>query len=260
MNEKPTARERHDLRNIIAIPILVLVGLIAVVGGLGIINHFSQQSKMNQYLDEKYGQEFVVENVGLRGGGLGVQGAWTGEAYPKSDPSLRFRIDKSQTTGKVSVDTFLQTLWTRQGTGEVATFLAKELPNNERYFLTITPGNNPGNALYDSIQGKTPSLSDVLKDHNNGIVYNLTVNDITHTVSGEPSDASLENAMKIVNFVKAKGVDIPSVNYGYRDISFTERTNSGQQKYQYRIKLEREALQAINTSSDLRQYFEVIKY
>lgn len=218
----------------------------------------SERMRMEEYLNDKYGQEFVVKNVRVTGAGLGVKGAWRGDAYPKSDPSLGFEIRRDQTTDKVDYETFLQTLWTKQGTSEVEDFLSREFPDREYYSLRISPGNSPGNPLYDLIQGETPSLDDALKNHKDVMVYELVINDVVQVTPEEPSEALLEKVVKVVDFVRSKEVRAPSIHYGYRDSSFTERNRWDQQRYQYRIKLEREQLRDISAPSDLKQYFEKI--
>lgn len=220
----------------------------------------SEGIRMEKYLSDKYGQEFVVENVRETGTGLAVKGSWRGDAYPKSDSSLKFEIRKSQTTDEIDYETFLQVLWTKQGTPEVEDFLAREFPNKEYYSLRISPGNSPGNSLYDLIQGETPSLDEALNKHKDIMAYELAVNEVRQDVTDEPSTISLERAMKIVNFIKSKEIGVPYINYGYRDVTYTEKNDSGQQKYQYRIKLEREQTQGISSSGDLKQYFQVVKY
>ncbi len=234
---------------------LAIIGVVAFLILGGIMG--GEKAKLKEYLDNKYGQEFVVENVYVRGAGLGVDGAWTAEAYPKSDPSTTFQVDRSQTTGEISVDTFLQVLWTKQGAGEVKTFLANKVPSNEGYFLEIKPGS-PGNILYDSIQGDTPSLSKILKKDKDKVVYTLSVRNAAATNSEEPSSTQLENALKVVKFVKGKGIDISSVRYTYRDYSFTEKNRTGEQQYQYSIHVEPDELESITTSADLKKYFETI--
>lgn len=255
-NTNISNRQQGRRRNALVIGLgLVVIGAITffILG----TNMTSEKTKMEKYLNDKYGQEFVVENVHVRGSGLGVKGAWTAEAYPKSDPSTKFQVDMLQTTGEISVDTFLQVLWTKQGTGEVETFLADELPNNEGYFLEIKPGS-PGNILYDSIQGDAPTLSEILEKNKDKIVYTLSVRNAVATQPEEPSSAQLENALKVVKFVKEKGINISSVRYSYRDSSFTEKNRAGEQRYQYSIHVERDELEAIATPADLKKYFETI--
>lgn len=243
---------------LITISGVAAIGIIAILL-TGVIAK-GEKIKFENYLHDKYGQTFVVENIRETGASLGGKGSWSADAHPKSDPTLKFEIHKSRNTGKVDYETFLQTLWTRQGSQEVETFLASELPSNEGYFLRITPGNSPGNILYDSIQGGTPNLNDILKDHKDNVSYELSVNDAARNATDEPSESSLQKAMRVAEFVKLKGVGIPSMSYGYRDISFTERASSNQQKYQYRIKLERKAFNDIATFIDLKRHFELIKH
>lgn len=220
-------------------------------GGLGM----SESARFTKYLNEKYGQEFVVENVTVVGEGLGVQGTWKADAYPKSDSSLRFDIRRDQSTGDISVDTFLTVLWTKQGAGEVKDFLAREIPENDGYILRIEPGKK----LYESIQGYVPSLATALEGDKSLIVYSLSVRNATDVSSSEPSGARLEDALKVVNFVKAKNITPASfVYYNYRDVSFNDRDNAGQQKYQYGVHLERDELKDVNTAADLEKYFQVL--
>lgn len=256
-NTNASSKRHGWRRNTLIIGLIVaVIGVAAffILGG----NMIGERIKMEKYLNDKYGQEFVVEDVHVRGAGLGVKGAWTAEAYPKSDPSTKFQIDRSQTTGEISVDTLLRVLWTKQGTDEVKTFLASELPNNEGYFLEIKPGS-PGNILYDSIQGYTPTLSEILKKNKDKVIYTLSVRSaVTTNSEEEPSSVQLENALKIVKFVKEKGINISSVRYTYRDSSFTEKNRTGEQQYQYSIHVERDELENITTSADLKKYFETI--
>lgn len=260
----PPPKKRKRFLGILAI--ILGVGILAL-GAISTINkdkipeeYADQANSMAQHLQDKYGQEFAVENVKLTGTGLGTRGSWRATAHPKSDPSLKFQIRRNQTTNEIDYETFLQTLWTKDGSQEVETFLNKEFPRREYSSLRISPGNSPRSPLYRLVKGKTLSLSDALKNHKDAIFYELVIHDVVLTASEEPSNVSLERAMKVANFVKAKGVGAASVYYAYRDASFIDKNKSGEQKYQYRIKLEREALQMTNSPNDLKQHFEVIKY
>lgn len=242
---------------IIGIILLIIAGLV-FYWSFG--ERMIEKTQMESYLKDKYGQEFVVEDVHVTGTGLGMKGAWTAEAYPKLDSSIKFRIDRSQTTDTISVDQFLEKLWSKQGSAEVEAFLAEEFPNNEGYVLKITPGS-PVSSWYKSIQGETPNLAKVLKEHPDHLSYSLSVRDVVMAEGETPSTTQLNNALKVVNFVKSKGATSEAyINYGYRDASYISYNHAGQQRYQYQIKLERDELQNINTSDDLRRYFEVIKY
>lgn len=266
----PTARNRqkHQSKSLIAgglpkrtlavgvviigaLLVLVSAALFFIGGGAGV----GQSKHFTKYLNDKYGQEFVVENIRTTGAGIGSRGSWRGDAYPKSNPSLRFEIRMPQGTDKVDYETFLQVLWSRQGEGEVKKFLEKELPDSEGYLLTIQPGKK----LYDSIQGQTPNLDSVLASNSGLVAYSLSVRNRTNLSPNEPSDTELENALKVVNFVKSKKT-LPAsyAYYNYRDKSFNKKDKDGKQKYQYGIHLEREELDDINSAIDLKKFFVVL--
>lgn len=254
---KSNPGKRHVWRLYVPIISVVLVVVCVVTFLLAGGPKISEKGRFENYLENKYGQTFVVENVREVGVTLGGKGAWEADAYPKSDPSMEFRIDRSQTTGKIDVDTFLEVLWSKQGSSDVEEFLSKELPSNEGFHLDITPGN-PGNILYDSIHGQTPSFETILAQRASALSYSLSVYDVAKLSSNEPSDTQLENAWKVVSFVKDKGIPISYVRYGYRDPSFTLKNKVEQQQYQYTIHVSREELSNITKPTDLRKYFEAI--
>lgn len=250
-----------------------ILGILAIALGVGIIaigiistmnkdkvpqENIDQANSMVQYLQDKYGQEFTVENVRAEGTGLGVKGTWMADAYPKSDPSLKFEIGRSQTTGGINFDSFLQTLWTKQASGDVENFLSEQLPENDGYYLRVMAGSTNSD-FYKSLQGETPSLTEMLEKHRDQLSYNLSVRAVSKLTTEEPASEQLNAAFKVINFAKELDIDDTSAGYAYRDPSFTEKDKSGQQEYQYRIRVERENLKNIQAATDLSKYFSELQ-
>lgn len=253
-----TSSKRHGWRRnalIIGLGLAVIgVAVFFILGG----NMAGERVKMEKYLNDKYGQEFVVENISETGVSLGGKGAWKADAYPKVDPSLRFEIRRSQTTGEITLDKFLQTLWTKQASEDVEAFLAKQLPENDGYFLQVTAGS-PVGSFYESIQGETPNLDDMLEKHKDILSYTLSVRAVSNLASAEPTSERLNEALKVINFAKGLNIDETSVGYAYRDPSFAEKDKAGQQEYQYRIRVKSEDLRNIQTATDLSKYFSTLQ-
>lgn len=248
---------KRDLRGplgalILAVAILTIGFMFALYNSGGFT--LGQQTKFEKYLNEKYGQEFVVENVRVTGAGLGIQGSWRGDAYPKSNPSLKFEISRSQTTGDINFDSFLQTLWTKQASSNVEDFLSEHLPENDGYYLLVMAGSTSSD-FYRSVQGETPSLTEMLEKNRNKLSYNLSVRSVAKLTSGEPTDRQLNEAFKVISFAKKLNINKTSVGYAYRDSSYKKKDKVGQQMYQYRIRVEDENLRGIGTATDLNQYF-----
>lgn len=217
-----------------------------------------EKGKFESYLNDKYGQAFIVENVRETGVSLGGKGNWTADAYPKADSSLDFEISRSQSTGHITMDKFLQALWTKQASKNVEAFLAEQLPENDGYFLQVTAGS-PVDSFYKSIQGGTPDLDYMLEKHKDQLSYSLSVRAVSNLTTREPTAEQLNEALKVINFAKTLDIDDTRVGYMYRDPSFMEKDKIGQQRYQYGIQVESGDLNGIQTATDISKYFSKLR-
>ena len=219
-----------------------------------------ESAKISTYLKDKYGQEFVVSNLRLEAS-YGSSGYIRADAYPKSDPMLKFTIAQSENdwaTNKYDKDGFLQALWTKQANTEVDKFIKEQLPGVDSYNADVhfSPGSK---ATYDAINGTTPSLDELRQQGLNGFGLSLTVRSVAQVSQGEPTSEQLEHAFKIVDFVKKFGSVSPEIEYAYRDNTFnvlSEKTKT--QEYQYAFKIDRNNINNINSPNDLANYFERI--
>lgn len=68
--------------------------------------------KMQEYLQNKYGKEFMFDKLGHGGGGFGVDGVWTARAYPVDDKSLGFDVTKGDGSKRFT-DQYTAMLWSK---------------------------------------------------------------------------------------------------------------------------------------------------
>lgn len=217
----------------------------------------SEQARMREYLEEKYGDTFNVENYRVEGAGLAIKGTPTADAYPKNDPTLRFKV---WDWGNYNfLDTYLRTLWSRQGEEDVERFLNETLPDINSYYLNIHPIANTNLWSYAEFSGRTLSLDEVLSQHPNSIRFALSIRSATNASSNEPTMLELERALLVVNYVKNKGAGTSSAYYFYKENSYLEVDNTGRQRYQFGIGFESDNLKNIETIDDLKAYFEKIR-
>lgn len=101
---------------IIIVGIMVFLFSIKVISDTTGVSMTPEQKKMQTYLEEKYGEEFVVERPEYKNGGFGVEGIWVAHAYPKSDNQLKFMID-SNSYG--TSDQYVAAIWSREETGKL---------------------------------------------------------------------------------------------------------------------------------------------
>ena len=88
---------------------------------------------MEDYLEKKYGKEFVVSRVGYRcsyyGDGLYIAGV----AHPKDDPSLKFEIARDSSGGVFGEykfpygESYMRDLWEKQKTEEIKAVLGSDV-------------------------------------------------------------------------------------------------------------------------------------
>jgi hypothetical protein len=236
--------------------IIVIVTLLSTLGSTGKDTQL-EIARMTNYLHDKYGQDFIVSNVRVEGAGIGAEGEIDADAYPKSDPSLKFQIGKPEHYQLASIyprDTFLEVLWSKQGNTLVEEFLKRELPGTDGYILTIQPGNEVRN----SINGHTPSFSEIQQTHPNGFSYSLSVRSTATNLIHQPSQDQLARAFKVVTFVKQAGSTAVEAYYLYKDSSYNKIDQGNQVRYQYSIAVDRYKIQNVHSPADLTGYFKVI--
>lgn len=211
----------------------------------------TEQQKMETYLKDKYGQEFVVKNVRVTGSGLGVTGSIRGDAYPKNDPSLKFELRKPEDKNFYDYDSFLTELWSRQGREQVDKF-AKELGNVRSYELRIATDTSFSRTL----RSHTPSFSEIQTKGKPVFSYTLNISSTIPATDNEPSESELIRALKVKEFVAAQKSPNPEFTYTYRSPDF--RAKDGKSHDQYVITARStEILNAIRQPGDLRQYFDL---
>lgn len=227
----------------------VLLLIIAVFQFMGGSVNNSEQKKMEAYLREKYGQDFVVKNVRTTGNGFGVLGSVRADVYPESDPSLKFELRRPENKDRYDYDSFLNELWSKEGRKQVDDFV-KKLGDVKRYSLAIRTNVDFSNTL----RGYTPSFSEVQKRDQTVFSYTLDISSRTVGASNEPSDIELERAFKVVEFVKGQHSVNPGASYTYSGKDFGANNNQIYDQYIISVK-GNDSFNSINQPFDLRKSF-----
>jgi hypothetical protein len=215
----------------------------------------SERVKMEKYLEEKYGKEFVVDNVRVQGAGIGVDGELHATATLQTNTDITFDV-RGGAKGKNTRydDDFLTTLWSSQAREKAEVFIQKELEGVVDYsvdvqvsddFIFNYPMFGQTIDLYQALSGYPESIS----------AYILSVRSIG-TEEEEPSGSSLEKAFKIVSFAKEQPFGNPEVYYLYKNSSYNQTDESGKPKYQFRISVAHSDLMSVSSPDDLRKYFD----
>lgn len=187
--------------------VLFFVVLFFASGGSTI----GQRGRFEAYLNEKYGQDFVVEGVQSKNGGLAVPGQLISTAYPANDRSLVFKVGKSQATGAY-FDGYSGAVWAREEQPRVESFLKTVYGTQSPGFdLTI---HIPTAEAPDPIRGEVPSIDDALRTYSDDFYYSLTIRTAaSHELSQDEIDTHADKMKQVIEFVLKKNVSYPAVRY-----------------------------------------------
>lgn len=100
-----TRNKKHRLIVYAGVVIVILLFAACAIMVSGVM----KQAKMNKYLKDKYGKEFILKNLRKEGSGLGVEGDLTADAYEEANQSRKFRVWEDPPG--VYHDTYLNVVW-----------------------------------------------------------------------------------------------------------------------------------------------------
>lgn len=170
-----SARKRISKFWIIAGVAILIAAIYLLINGGALV----EQHKMAQYLKEKYGKEFIVENYRIEGGGIGVEGDPYVDAYPVDDSSLRFevwnRADYRKGESAYS-DTYPDRIWERESRNDIANLVSKQFGGRARLkSIRINSNIEVGRAITKNI----PSYKDAFNKFGRKIYMTISLeNDV----------------------------------------------------------------------------------
>ncbi len=180
------------------IPLLVVV---SIFGFMYIKNKIDSsveannaQASMKEYLKSKYGQEFVVENYRIEGGGFAVEGYGVADAH-REGSSYKFLVIKQKYSHNRYRDTYLMTLYNEQEDKSITRLAKKVGLKNAKYETDISISPD----VADIIRG-TPTLSDMLAKHGDNVIYGVR---IVKTGSA-PEEKDIKNLKILADYARAK--------------------------------------------------------
>lgn len=160
---------RKVLYTIVALILIIVL----IVGGIyikNIISFENTSADMKNYLENKYNERFLVNNIRKEGSGLGVTGQTIADGRPVNNQSVIFRI--SDTDGKKG-DNYVGALWQFRNKGKLSQIIEDSFDNGKLKNVNIHLGiSGDIENLHSSL--KNEDLREALKKHPGSI--GITVN------------------------------------------------------------------------------------
>ncbi len=222
---------------VFVVPILLIITIIGLVYVKYNIDAGIAKHDIGNYLEEKYGKQFVVENYRVEGAGLAVDGDPEVDAYPKSDPSIRFRVTDigDYKEGRHSYwDSYPDRIWEEQIRVTIHDALKKSFDDNIKLKSLRLSSSL---AINRSIRGEIPGYKEAFKKYGRGIY-------MTVRIRGGMEYGDLSGRLySLINDLKSLGV---SLAVGYRD-------------KQHKAWLGKPRLDDISSADDIKKYIEEVR-
>lgn len=195
------------------LPIISVV--IAVVGMAAFFmvwgGTMRDKADMQDYLRDKYGQEFNIKDIKTRGSGLGMPGLRVGTAYPINDSTLTFEVGRSKTTGSY-FDGYSGAVWAREERPRVESFLKTIYSSPVPDFDLTT--HIPTAVEPNPIRGEVPPIDEALTRYKDNFYYAISMKLLTdHELSEKELEEHRDKMRKIISFMLSKDVSYPHFRY-----------------------------------------------
>ena len=206
MSKKRNRKKNKQYRFLLFLGSLAVL-LIIAVAGLYVRNEnrlTGVQSKMSEYLKNKYKEDFKIERPEHKHGGFGVNGIWMSQAYLASNPKLKFDIDCNYLNPSDCSDQYIAAIWSVQASKELEAII-KEVNNGSNGYKADSARAEIvlSEDLVDSVNKQSKYEDNKTKDK--GFLYRLIID--------APNDKQKASYIfKIVEKLREEGVYSVKIN------------------------------------------------
>lgn len=232
---------------------LILIIILALVVSISCLKEGSKMKeekiKMQEWLKEEYGKEFVVKSVEHYTEYLGAPKEIKGKAYPVDDKELVFDIRKFEdghmwSLGKISSqynERYLWLLWEKQAKEKM-----KNLVPENNYLISIKC--NPIDILSE-LEGRTINLNEVKEQFGDKISI-----EIVCALVEDSSDSRLDKVFSIINSYKDTSYKEISLRVVFFDKSYEKKLEENFEKYIYS---EKSTYEKMKKNNDIKIEYKI---
>lgn len=165
-------------------------------------NLISYKNKFNEYLENKYSKDFVIEKISFD---FFHGKTYHAYAHPKKNPELTFYVGQNPSNRKIEDSYLFQTLQ-KQAKDELGPIIEKFFPDNFNYAVEIYPINNLSISEASQIFNfKEYSTVDV----------DVSMND--YKITSENRDDEIERTYLLLVALKETGITFNHFGIGYKN-------------------------------------------
>ena len=185
--------------------LIVICSMAILIVATAIVLHVKNENKisnaqngMSGYLKNKYKEDFKVERLEHKHGGLGVNGIWMSQAHLVSNPKLKFDIDCNYLNPSDCSDQYIAAIWSVQASKELEAIVKEVNANSNGYKADSARAEIIlSEDLVDSVNKQSKYEDNKIKDK--GFLYRLIID--------APNDSQKSSyAFRIVEMLRKEGV------------------------------------------------------
>ena len=168
-----------------------------------------KQIQISNHLKHKYGQEFIVEYPEYSGGGFGVDGVLSAEAYPKSDSNLKFIVKETQYGLS---DYYPSSVWSRSELANVKKQLTDVRDDHDHDYdhdINVSVIVSAEQNILDSIRAPLPSYKEIVANNGTDVSYNIKISRGGDSVT----DEDILAVQHIINYLNSQRIGFRSIIY-----------------------------------------------
>lgn len=182
--------------------------LFSAAGGIS----YTSDAQVEDYLKDKYGQDFKVKDIKSSGSSIGDPGLHIGIGYPSNHSSITFEVGRDPDTN-IYFDHYDGAVWAKEERPRVAALLGTLYGNSIPDFDLTTHISTPNTP--DPIRGKVPPLAEAIRLYGDTLYYSLTIRSTLDTLSEVSKQDIRAKFTAITDYVKNKGAGLPYLAFTF---------------------------------------------
>lgn len=185
---------------------------------------FSYKNKFDEYLEDKYNKDFVIEEISFD---FFHGKTYHAYAHAKESTDLTFYVGQNTSTGKIE-DSYHYETWQKQAKGELGPIVEKFFPDNFSFAVQISPINN----LSISEESQILNFKKFTTVH-----IGVSMND--YEITNGNRESEIERSYLLLVAIKEKGI-----KFNHFGISYQNKT----------IQLQPDEIRSISEPIDLEKW------
>jgi hypothetical protein len=207
---KPNTSKKLLAVSVIVASTVAVLGFVWLTFGGG--GNVLEELRMTHYLENKYKQDFVLNNIQYQSFGIGSKGSYNAQAHPKSNASLVFSVESTDNTYS---DSYVRALWSREAKPE-AEKAVKNIFGNTTALTDINVWPLAKNGREDTTSSNyinPPTLASQMNINSAIIHYGINITVAGSLSTPQEKENHIAKLKQLIEYVSSKHTGTWDIRY-----------------------------------------------